>query len=230
MNLSPSDMSLRPDAALYAKRMEHRSTSLIAPVILRLYKFRRLRNLCLRLCQRLEGGAFFSVTMRDILRQAHRVDIGRYSYGAILIPGVLPPGSSVGAYCSVGTGLIVRRRDHPLERPIMHPFFYNHSLKIVEQDTIPLNEANPLTIGNDVWIGDRVTILGGCHTIGNGAVLAAGAVVTRDVAPYSVVGGVPAKLIRMRFSAAESALLEESQWWAKSVSELIENFPDLGSV
>lgn len=66
----------------------------------------------------------------------------------------------------------------------MHPFFYNNVLKIVEQDTIPLGKANPLTIGNDVWIGDRVTILGGCHEIGNSAVLAARAAVTRDVVQY----------------------------------------------
>ena len=181
--------------------------------------------MCLRLCQRLEGGPFFSQTLRLLLRDRHGVEIGHYSYGSILKPGVLPPGSRVGAYCSVGSGLIVRRRDHPTDRPVMHPFFYNHLLGIVERDTIPVDQANPLEIGNDVWIGDRVTILGACHKIGNGAVLAAGAVVTRDVAPYSIVGGVPAKHMRMRFSPDRIARLEESQWWTKSLPDLIENFP-----
>ena len=226
MSLPRSDTPLRADAASHAKRMEQRGKSPVAPLIRRLYRVRRLRALCLRLCQRLEGGAFFSATLRDILHQVHGVEIGRYSYGSILKPGVLPPGSRVGAYCSVGTGLIVRRRDHPVERPVMHPFFYNHALGIVEQDTIPLDEANPLEIGNDVWIGDRVTVLGGCHEIGNGAVLAAGAVVTRDIAPYSIVAGVPARSIRMRFGPDEIARLEASRWWTRSLSELIGNFPD----
>jgi len=192
-----------------------------------LYRIKRLQGLCLRLCLRLEGGPFFSETLRQLLRDAHNVEVGRYSYGPILKPGVLPPGSLVGAYCSVGSGLIVRRRDHPINRPVMHPFFYNHALEIVEQDTIPLDEANPLEIGNDVWIGDRVTILSGCREIGNGAVLAAGAVVTRDIAPYSIVGGVPAKCIRMRFAPDQIAHLEESRWWTRKLSELIESFPDL---
>lgn len=229
MSSTSPNMLLRPDAVQYASRMEQRSLSSVSPAIRQLYKVRRLRGLCLRVCQRLEGGAFFSETLRHLLQDAHDVGIGRYSYGSILKPGVLPPGSRVGAYCSVGSDLIVRRRDHPIDRPVMHPFFYNHALGIVEQDTIPLNEANPLEIGNDVWIGDRVTILSGCRKIGNGAVLAAGAVITRDIAPYSIVGGVPAKPIRMRFSPDQITHLEESQWWTKELSELIENFPDLVS-
>ena len=58
-------------------------------------------------------------------------------------------------------------------------------------------EERPVVIGNDVWIGDRVIILPGVH-VGDGSILAAGAVVTKDVPPYAIVGGVPAKLIRMR--------------------------------
>ena len=61
----------------------------------------------------------------------------------------------------------------------------------------PVTEA-PITIENDVWIGAKVTVLGGV-TIGNGSIVAAGSVVTKDVKPYSIVGGVPAKMIRYRF-------------------------------
>lgn len=67
-------------------------------------------------------------------------------------------------------------------------------------------------IGNDVWIGANVIILPGVH-IGDGAVLAAGAVVNRDVAPYSIVGGVPATQIKFRFSQDEIEILEKVQWW-----------------
>ena len=63
-------------------------------------------------------------------------------------------------------------------------------------------EIRPVSIGNDVWIGSRVTILPGVN-IGDGAIIAAGAVVTKDVPSYAIVGGVPAKLLRMRFSKEE---------------------------
>ncbi|MEO5953330.1 MAG: CatB-related O-acetyltransferase, partial [Chloroflexia bacterium] len=157
----------------------------------------------------------FSETWRKILRGSHGATIGRYSYGSILTAGILPQGSEVGAYCSVGTGLIVRRRDHPVERPILHPFFYNADLGIVCADTILLEKDNPLVVANDVWIGDRVTILSGCRHIGNGAVIAAGAVVTRDVMPYTIVGGIPARPLRMRFAPDRIAHIEASRWWEK---------------
>lgn len=73
-------------------------------------------------------------------------------------------------------------------------------------------KANEVKIGNDVWIGLNVTVLQGCH-IGDGAVIAAGSVVTKDVLPYSVVGGVPARIIRMRFEDNVIEKLLEIQWW-----------------
>ena len=166
-----------------------------------------------------------SQNWRRILHDYHGVSVGRYSYGDILRPGVLPEGSHTGSYCSVGSELIVRRRDHPTERAVLHPFFYNAALGLVAADTIPANIDNPLAIGNDVWIGDRVTILSGCRSIGNGAVIAAGAVVTHDVPAYAVVAGVPARQLRMRFDAAAVATLEDSRWWEKDIAALIADPP-----
>lgn len=211
----------RPDAAAIALEKQRASISKFSSRILHVYRVRRLRGICLRLINRLEGGAFFSQTLRRVLKEFHGVEVGTYSYGPILTPGVLPTGSRVGNYCSVGSGLIVRRRDHPVDAPVMHPFFYNSALGFLEKDSIPSNEDNPLTIGHDVWIGDRVTILSSCQTIGNGAVLAAGAVVTKDVPPYSIVGGVPAKQIKSRFSSEEIRRLEDSKWWDQDLSTLI---------
>ena len=124
----------------------------------------------------------------------------------------------------------MRRRDHPLDRPCLHPFFYNSALGLLTCDIIPLDRDNPLTIGNDVWIADRVTILGGCRTIGNGAVIAAGAVVTRDVPAYAVVGGVPARLIRMRFGPDRIAEIEASRWWEYDIATIIANPSVVGIV
>jgi virginiamycin A acetyltransferase len=136
-------------------------------------------------------------------------------------PGALPEGSTVGAYCSVGAQLIVRRRDHPVDESVLHPFFYTAALGLLEEDAIHPNVANPLKLANDVWIGDRVTILSGCNSIGNGAVVAAGAVVTRNVPAYAVVGGVPARVLKMRLDEQQRAELENSRWWEADIATLI---------
>lgn len=155
--------------------------------------------------------------LRRMLLTHYGVRVGDYSYGPVLQRGLLPRGTTVGRWCSVGQGLIVRRRDHPIERITQHPFFYNAKLGLVPRDTIALEEDNPLIIGNDVWIGDRVTIVGGCRSIGDGAVIAAGAVVTRDVPAFAIVGGVPARVLRARFAEPVAALVAQSRWWAFDV-------------
>lgn len=190
-----------------------------------MYRLRSLRRLVRKLCLRLEGGPMFSTTWRTILREAHGVEVGQYSYGSILNPGLLPEGTRVGSYCSVGGDLIVRRRNHPTDRPVLHPFFYESALGFLTGDTIPLGTSNPLHMGHDVWIGARVTILSGCRFIGNGAVIAAGAVVTRDVAPYTIVGGVPARSLRTRFDAERVAQIEASRWWDRDLADLIADPP-----
>lgn len=167
-----------------------------------------------------------SAALRRLLRVHDGVVVGAYSYGPVLRRHLLPRGTVVGRWCSVGQGLIVRRRDHPIERMTQHPFFYNARLGLVDRDTIPSDEDNPLVIGNDVWIGDRVTIVSGCRHVGDGAVIAAGAVVTRDVPPFAIVGGVPAKVLRMRFSPAVAALVAQSRWWELDV----ETVADWGAV
>lgn len=223
----PTAFMWQSDYKTRARSAELRGRSRLAPLLRAGYRLRRLRGLITRLCPRLEGGALFSQTLRDLLRRHHGVVVGRYSYGDVLRPGLLPPGTVVGNYCSVGMDLIVRRRDHPIERLSQSPLFYNSALGLVRRDTIPLDRDNPLSIGHDVWIGDRVTILSGCRAIGNGAVLAAGAVVTRDVAPYSVVGGVPAREIRRRHDAATIERLETTRWWDLTLPELMSLAPDL---
>lgn len=216
------------DAVRLATKRDRGGEHTLARQVSRLYRFSPLRNLVRRICLRLEGGPMFSNTWRRILHHSHGVVIGRYSYGDISKPGLLPRGTVVGSYCSVGTELIVRRRNHPTERPFLHPFFYNSRLGLLTQDTIKDDRDNPLTIGHDVWIADRVTILPGCRSIGNGAVIAAGAVVTRDVPAYAVVAGIPARQTKMRFGPDRIAELEASRWWERDIADLIRNPPVAG--
>jgi virginiamycin A acetyltransferase len=210
-----------------ASGRDAKSRTTLAPLLLRLYRIVLLRRLCRWLCLRLEHGPFYSRTLRELFARFHNIEIGQYSYGPIFDPRSIPAGTRVGSYCSIGSELIIRRRNHPLDRLTQHPFFYNSMLGYLAKDSIPRDEDNPLTIGHDVWIGDRVTILPGCQQIGNGAVLAAGSVVTRDVPPYRIVGGVPARVIRQRFSDAIIEQLERSRWWDLPVDELLRFEPCL---
>ena len=92
----------------------------------------------------------------------------------------------IGRYVMMGTDVIIITRNHRFDRT---------DIPMMEQG---FEEERPVYIGNDVWIGDRVLILPGVH-IGDGSIIAAGAVVTKDVPPYSIVAGVPARKIRDRF-------------------------------
>lgn len=85
------------------------------------------------------------------------------------------------------------------------------------KDAFPYLQCN---IGDDVWLGHNSVLTAGARNIGRGAIVAAGAVVTRDVAPYAIVAGAPATTIRLRFSEAVIGGIEESRWWEWDLAEL----------
>ena len=130
--------------------------------------------------------------------------------------------ASFGRYCSVGSNIRLILSNHPIENVIStHPAFYSNRYNTFTYIDTPLFEeilytdhGKSLEVGNDVWIGDNVLIKGGV-TIGNGAVIGMGAVVIKDVPPYAVVGGVPAKIIRYRFSEEDIDKLAALEWWNK---------------
>jgi virginiamycin A acetyltransferase len=99
----------------------------------------------------------------------------------------------------------------------MHPYFYNPVFGYVTEHR---NRINRLTIGNDVWFGYAAIILPSVVRIGDGAVIGAGSVVTKDVPDFAVVAGNPARIIRYRFSSQTIARLKEERWWDKSAEEL----------
>ncbi len=167
------------------------------------------------------------------MKDYHDVEIGDFSYGPCLYPAGylkvlragLPAGTRVGRYCSIGRDVAVLRRNHPVERLTQHPLFYNSALGIVEKDTINQDVDNLLGIGHDVWIGERSIILPSCKTIGNGAIVGAGSVVTRDIAPYSIVVGTPARHLKYRFNEELIQQIESSNWWDLAPHELLKFGP-----
>jgi acetyltransferase-like isoleucine patch superfamily enzyme len=126
--------------------------------------------------------------------------------------------ANIGAFCSIGPEVIIGGLGtHPTNFVSTHPVFYSRLCQsgITFSSENLVEELKSVTVGNDVWIGARALILDGV-TIGDGAIIAAGAVVTTDVPPYAIVGGVPAKIIRYRFSEDIISILLEWKWWELS--------------
>jgi len=165
----------------------------------------------------------FSPTWRIIARIYHGVVLGEYSYAVGIRPWMLPPGTVIGRYCSIAEGVLILRRNHPVGFPSHHPLFFNAKVGLLDHDTISEVDSNPLRIGDDVWLGARVIVLPACKEIGNGAVVSAGAVVSKDVPPYTVVGGNPAQAIRRRFPLEVEAVVAASEWWRHPIEELVEH-------
>lgn len=193
--------------------------SSLGPLWAKLYAVRVLRPLIRRILVRSESGLMRSITWRRILNKYYGVELGDFSYG--FSHTALEPGTRIGHYCSCATGLQVLRRNHPPGRFSQHPLFFNRILGLVTTDTIHSLTANPLTIGSDVWIGMNVIICPGCRSIGDGAIVAAGAVVTRDVPAFAIVGGNPARLIRKRFPPDVEAVVAASKWWLHPMPEIV---------
>ena len=105
----------------------------------------------------------------------------------------------------------------------MHPYFYNPICGHVEKELIHRGE---LVVGNDVWVGTNAIILPGVRRIGDGAVIAAGAVVTKDVPDYAMVAGNPAEIKKYRFSDKTIEKIKAEQWWNKTIEEVKVNLGD----
>jgi virginiamycin A acetyltransferase len=188
----------------------------LSKALLTAYEHEFLRDVSVKLSLRLEGGDFYSATLRDILERHHGVKVGAYSYGEGLIPGVFPRGTRVGRYVSMAPGIRIFVRNHPLERLSMHPFFYNSNLGWLSEDSI---SSGTIEIGHDAWIGERAIITPGCKYIGIGAVVGAGAVITKDVPDFAVMVGNPARLLRYRFDSETIRIILAARWWERPIEE-----------
>ncbi|OCG03259.1 hypothetical protein A9G12_08125 [Gilliamella sp. wkB112] len=112
--------------------------------------------------------------------------------------------TKIGKYCSIATNVTIGADRHPTDWLSTHPFQYN--------DTDNFKPLKITTIGNDVWIGANVVIITGV-SIGDGAIIGASSVVTRDIPPYAIVAGIPAKIIRYRFNENIINKLLKLKWW-----------------
>jgi virginiamycin A acetyltransferase len=160
--------------------------------------------------------------------------IGQLSY---LAEEVVTQNVSIGRYCSIADHVSIGVTQHPTDRLSTHPFTYNwnagpdteatspfehceaHSRVVDRKNLLPRSDIPRTIIGNDVWIGRQATIMPGL-IIGDGAVVGANSVVTHNVAPYTIVGGVPARRIRQRFEDGLVAKLIRVKWWDYDLAPL----------
>lgn len=183
------------------------------------YKSRVLRTTIRKLMWHYIGRHYqwYSQTLRRIFATYHRVEVGLYSHGGCFIPRAFPPGTRIGRYCSIAVSATAQSENHPMNLKSSHAFFFNPALGHTRVDIVPHTN---LTIGNDVWLGTNAIILPSCSKIGDGAVVGAGSVVNKNIPPYAIVVGNPARVVRYRFSKEVIEELLAAKWWDKPIEEL----------
>ena len=146
-----------------------------------------------------------------------KISIGKYT--TLGYNGTYHGSISIGKYCQFGPQVSIITSNHP-----MHHLSTYINENLFSGELKKLKEDKPTQIGNDVWVGQNVIILGGVR-IGDGAILAAGAVVTKDVDDFTIVAGSPAKRLKYRFEPSVREEIKALAWWNKSVAELEEIKP-----
>lgn len=199
-----------------------------------IYKIRneKLRTMLRSIIAKLEGGQAWSETLRKLEKQYYGVEIGIGTYGPCFNPEKTWTGYGnlkIGKYCSFASDVCIYSRNHPYWNPSTSPLFYNTNFisGVSGQYQIPYKE---LEIGNDVWIGQYGIILPSVRRIGDGAVIGAGSIVTKDVPDYAIVAGNPAKVIKYRFDEETIEYLKEIKWWDWDLEFIKENISHFQSI
>ncbi len=136
----------------------------------------------------------------------------------------------IGRFCSIAKGIefVMNGANHMLDCYSAYPFEVIDEFRGLSRPFNKRANKGNTIVGNDVWIGQHVTVLPGVH-IGDGAIIGANSVVSKDVPPYSVVAGNPAVVKKYRFDEETIALLLELKWWDKDINEIKELIPLLSS-
>ena len=169
-------------------------------------------------------GRYAVIGERVILRE---VEVGDFSYFERHAEAIY---TTIGKFCSIAANTRINALEHPIERMTSHKVSYrpNEYFRWLGVDSAfkARRQSKKVRIGHDVWIGHGAVVLPGV-SIGNGAVIGANAVVSHDVEPYAIVGGVPAKPLRHRFPLEIRTRLETSAWWDWPVARLADAIPDM---
>ncbi|WP_296500875.1 CatB-related O-acetyltransferase [Rhodoferax sp.] len=184
-----------------------------------------IHRLILRFLQRWENVVKANVALGP------NVKVGRHTYGInqktiSIAPSLNPPVVEIGSFCSIAPGVVILANvDHPTSLPSTFPFktiLYprRDKEKFLGSFNFDAISRGPVKIGHDVWIGQNVIVLSGVN-IGTGAVVGAGSLVAKDIPPYAIAVGNPAKVIRFRFPPEIVARLLGSEWWMLSDEKLI---------
>ncbi|MFC4209934.1 CatB-related O-acetyltransferase [Pedobacter lithocola] len=197
--------------------------------ILNLYKFKKKHPSCEFLSGAKISNSLFgnhSIIFNDVIIDS--CSIGDHTY---IQKKSTIFNADIGKFCSIASQVSIGPGIHKVDGVSTHPAFYlrNTPLKKKFSDKDLFLPFKKTTIGHDVWIGERAILIDGI-SIGTGAIIAAGSVVTKDVEPYSVVGGVPAKHIKFRVGEDERELLLASKWWDFSDEWLSNNYILFGNV
>ena len=165
--------------------------------------------------------------MKTAMWAGDRISVGDFTYGQpVVYQWDTKTRLTIGKFCSIGGNVqILMGGEHHTEWMTTYPF------NVLMADAYGFEEnraksKGDIVIGNDVWIGNSAIILSGV-TIGDGAVIGAGSVVTKDVAPYQIVGGNPARHIRWRFGLTIRERLEKLAWWDWPEEKIAEAVPVL---
>ena len=156
-----------------------------------------------------------------------RVKMGRYSYMGFYNSVC---DTTIGSFCSIASYCAIGGGRHPLNAVSTSPVFYAGRNSMGKNfSNIPEEENQGVEIGNDVWIGEAVFINDGVK-IGTGAVIGAHSVVTKDIPPYAIVAGAPARVLRYRFDEETVKRLLESRWWEWPAEKLSKDAERFGTV
>lgn len=146
------------------------------------------------------------------------VEIGDYTYTN---SNCYIENAIIGKFCSIGPSVRIGPINHDYHRVTSHPFLFESRYGFKVDKTLNFPKSK-VYIGNDVWIGANVIICQGC-TIGNGVVVAAGSVVTKNIPSYQIWGGIPARYIKDRFNVNIADAIEKTEWWNWSDDKLNRN-------